>query len=134
MHRIKYTSVADICDYSKKIHTLSGPIKCTSLVTRKNIRCLGMHKVAYIEGDVPILGLSHFVHAHVLCEVPDHSISMFYEGGNKVLQLPNQAYLLSSYDQLIVQLNTLDNACHSISGPPRTYKCARWEAEGQTPS
>jgi hypothetical protein len=44
-----------------------------------------MHNVAFIKRDVPILGLSHFVHAHVLCEEPDHSISMLYEGGNKVL-------------------------------------------------
>jgi hypothetical protein len=93
-----------------------------------------MHNVAYIKGDVPIIGISHFVHAHVLHEEPDHSISMLYEGGNKVLRLPNQAYLLRSYDQLIVQLNTLENARCSISGPPRTRGCARWEVAGQTPS
>jgi hypothetical protein len=29
-----------------------------------------MHKVAYIEGGVPILGISHFVHAQVLHEEP----------------------------------------------------------------
>jgi hypothetical protein len=74
------------------------------LVTRIaiNIECLKMHNMAYIEGDVPILSLSHFVHTHVLREEPDHSISMLYQGGNKVLQLPNQAYLLCSCDQLIV--------------------------------
>jgi hypothetical protein len=67
-------------------------------------------------------------------EEPDHSISMLYEGGNKVLQLPNQAYLLHSYDQLIMQLNTLENARCSISGPPHTCGRARREATGQTPS
>jgi hypothetical protein len=86
--------------------------------------------VAYIEGDVPILGLSHFVHAHVLCEGPNYSISMLYQGGNKVLQLPNQVYLLRSYDQLIMQLNTLENACCSISGPLRTHEHAPREAVG----
>jgi hypothetical protein len=90
--------------------------------------------VAYIEGDVPILGLSHFVCAHVLREEPYHSISMLYEGGNKVLRLPNQAYLLCSCDQLIVQLNTLENACRSILGPPHTHGRAQWEAAGQSPS
>jgi hypothetical protein len=90
--------------------------------------------VAYIEGDVPILGLSHFVCAHVLREEPYHSISMLYEGGNKVLRLPKQAYLLCSCDQLIVQLNTLENACHSILGPPHTHGRAQWEAAGQSPS
>jgi hypothetical protein len=59
VHRIKYTPIANIVDYSKAIHTLPGSIECTSLVTRiaLNIGCPEMHKVAYIEGDVPILGL-----------------------------------------------------------------------------
>jgi hypothetical protein len=98
VHRIKYTPVSNIVDYFKEICTLSRPIECTSLVTRNalNIRSPEMHNVAYIKGDVPILGLSHFAQAHVLHEEPDHSIYILYEGGNKVLQLPNQAYLLHS--------------------------------------
>jgi hypothetical protein len=72
-----------------------------------------------------MLGLSHFVHVHVLHEEPNHSVSMLYEGGNKVLRLPNEAYLLRSCDQLIVQLNTLENARRSISGPPCTRGRAR---------
>jgi hypothetical protein len=136
VHRIKYTPVPGIVDYFKEICTLSGPIECTSLVTRiaLNIGCLEMHKVAYIEGDVPILGLSHFVHAHVLCEESDHSISMLYERGNKVLWLPKEAYLMHSCDQLIMQLNTLEDVHHSISGPPRARSRASREAAGQTPS
>jgi hypothetical protein len=136
VHRIKYTPIADIVDYFKEICTPSRPIECTSLVTRisLNIRCPEMHKVAYIEGGIPILGLSHFVHTHVLHDETDHSISMLCEGGNKVLWLPNQAYLLCSCDQLIMQLNTSKNVHHSISGPPCTHGHARWEAVGQTPS
>jgi hypothetical protein len=136
VHRIKYILVADIVNYFKEIYTLCGPIECTSLVTRitLNIGCPEMRNMAYIEGEVHILGLSHFVHAHVLREEPDHSISLLYEGGNKVLRLPNQAYLLCSCDQLIVQLNTLENAHRSISGPPCTHRCAQREAAGQTPS
>jgi hypothetical protein len=59
------TPVVDIVDYFKEICTLFGPIKCTSLVTHigLNIGCPEMHKVAYIEGEVPIVGLCHFVHA-----------------------------------------------------------------------
>jgi hypothetical protein len=34
---------------------------------------LGCSKIAYIEGDVPILGLDHFVHVHILREEHDHS-------------------------------------------------------------
>jgi hypothetical protein len=132
VHRIKYTPVADIVDYFKETHSLSRHIKCTSLVTciALNISLPEMHNVAYIEGHVPILGLSHFVHAHVLCEEPDHSISMLYEGGNMVLLLPNQAYLQCSCDQLIMQLNTLENTRRSISGPPHTCGRTRREAAG----
>jgi hypothetical protein len=46
-----------------------------------------MANLAYIEGDVSILGLDHFVHAHILHEEPDHSLSMLY--GRKAIQLPN---------------------------------------------
>jgi hypothetical protein len=52
VHRMKYTNIADIVDNLKEIHTLSGPIKCTSLVTRivLNLGCSEMHNMAYIKG------------------------------------------------------------------------------------
>jgi hypothetical protein len=46
----------------------------------------GYSDLAYIEGDVPILGLDYFVHAHILREEPDYSVSMLY--GRKVIWLP----------------------------------------------
>jgi hypothetical protein len=33
VNRIKYTLVADIVDYFKNVHKMSGPIECTSMVT-----------------------------------------------------------------------------------------------------
>jgi hypothetical protein len=41
-----------------------------------NLGCLEMANLAYIERDVLDHGLDHFVHAHILCEEPDHSLSM----------------------------------------------------------
>jgi hypothetical protein len=57
VNRIKYTPVADIVDYFKNMHKMSGPIKCTSRVTQiaMNLWCLEMANLAYIEGDVPDL-------------------------------------------------------------------------------
>jgi hypothetical protein len=80
VNRIKYTHVADIVDYFKNVHKMSGPIECTSMVTRiaMNLGCPEMANLAYIEGDVPILGLDHFVHAHILREEPNHSLSILY--------------------------------------------------------
>jgi hypothetical protein len=87
--RIKYTPVADIVDYFKNVHKMSGPIECTSMVTwiAMNLGCLKMTNLAYIVGDVPVFGLDHFAHAHILREKPDHSLSMLY--GRKAIRLPN---------------------------------------------
>jgi hypothetical protein len=91
VNRIKYTLVADIVKYFKNVHKMSGPIEYTSMVTRivMNLGCPKMANLAYIEGGVPILGLDHFVHAHILHEEPNYSVSMLY--GHKVIQLPNPA-------------------------------------------
>jgi hypothetical protein len=52
-----------------------------------NLGCLEMANLAYIEGDVPILGLDHFVHVHILREEHDYFVSMLY--GCKAIQLRN---------------------------------------------
>jgi hypothetical protein len=89
VNRIKYTPVADIVNYFKNVPKMSGLIECTSMVTRiaMNLRCPEMANLAYIEGDVPVLGLDHFVHVHILRGEPDHSVSMLY--GHKAIWLPN---------------------------------------------
>jgi hypothetical protein len=60
VNRIKYTPVADIVDYFNNVHKMSGRIKCTSMVTRiaMNLGCPEMANLAYIEEDVPVLGLA----------------------------------------------------------------------------
>jgi hypothetical protein len=89
VNRIKYTPVADIVNYFKNVHKMSGPIECTSMVTwiAINLGCPEMANLAYIEGDVPDLGLDYFVHEHILREEPDHSLFMLYSC--KVIWLPN---------------------------------------------
>jgi hypothetical protein len=82
VNKIKYTPVADIVDYFTNVSKIPRPIECTSLVTRIDMN-LGYSDLAYIQGDVPILGLDHFVHAHILREEADYSVSMLY--GRKVI-------------------------------------------------
>jgi hypothetical protein len=98
--RIKYTPVADIVDYFKNVHKMSEPIECTSMITRiaMNLGCLEMANLAYIEGDVPVFGLDHFVHMHISHEEPDHSLSMLY--GRKAIRLPNLGLRLYSCEGL----------------------------------
>jgi hypothetical protein len=97
------------------VHKISGPIECTSMVTRiaMNLGCLEMANLAYIEGDVPILGLDHFVHTHILREKPDHSFSMLY--GRKVIWLPNPALRLYSCESLTLQFDRMGEAHHSFT-------------------
>jgi hypothetical protein len=132
VNRIKYTPVADIVDYFKNVHKMSGPIKCTSMLTQvaMNLGCPEMANLAYIEGDVPILGLDHFAHAHILCEEPDHSLSMLY--GHKAIQLPNPGLRLYSCESLTLQFVQMEEARHSFARPPRIHRQARMEAAQQT--
>jgi hypothetical protein len=88
VNKIKYTPVANIVDYFTNVSKISEPIECTSLVTQIAMN-QGYSDLAYIEGDVPIIGLDHFLHAHILRKEPDYSISMLY--GHKVIWLPKPA-------------------------------------------
>jgi hypothetical protein len=51
VNRIKYTPVADIVDYFKNMHKMSGPIECTSMVSQIaiNLGCPELANLAYIE-------------------------------------------------------------------------------------
>jgi hypothetical protein len=96
VNRIKYTPIADIIDYFTNVSKISGPIECTSLVTRIAMN-LGYSNLAYIKGDVPILSLDHFVHTYILCEEPDYSVSMLY--GRK-----RSSYLTRPFDYILVKV------------------------------
>jgi hypothetical protein len=97
VNRIKYTTVASIVDYFTNVSKISEPIECTTLVTWIAMN-LGYSDLAYTEGDVPALGLDHFVHTQILLEEPDYSVSMLY--GRKAIRLPNPAHRLYSCESL----------------------------------
>jgi hypothetical protein len=124
VNMIKYTHVANIVDYFTNVYKISGPIECTSLVTQIAMN-LGYLDLAYIEGAVPILGLDHFVHVHILLMEPDYSVSMLY--GHKTIQLPNPALRLYSCESLTLQFHQMGEARHSFTGPPRTHGRAHME-------
>jgi hypothetical protein len=100
VNRIMYTPVANIVDYFKKYAQNVGTHRVYLHVTQiaMNLGCLEMANLAYIEGGVPILGIDHFVHMHILREEPDHSLSMLY--GRKVIRLPNPGLRLYSHESL----------------------------------
>jgi hypothetical protein len=89
VNRIKYTPVADIVIYFTNVSKISGPIECTSLVTWIAMN-LGCSDLAYIEVDAIVLGVGHFVNAHILRKESDYSVSMLY--GRKVIWLPNLTF------------------------------------------
>jgi hypothetical protein len=84
-----------------------------------NLGCLKMTNLAYIEGDVSILGLDHFVHAHILREEPDYFVSLLY--GRKAIQLHNSVIWLYSCESLTLQFDRMGEAHNSFTGPPRTH-------------
>jgi hypothetical protein len=96
VNRIKYTPIADIVDYFTNVSKILGPIVCTSLVTRIAMN-LGYSDLAYIEGDVPVLGLDHFVHVHILCEEPDYSVSIY-------MVVRRSGYLTQPFDYILVKV------------------------------
>jgi hypothetical protein len=72
VNSIKDTHAANIVNYFKNVHKMLGLIERTSMVSHiaMNLGCPEMVNLAYIEGDVPVLGPDHFVHMHILCEEP----------------------------------------------------------------
>jgi hypothetical protein len=117
VNKIKYTVVANVVDYFTNVSKISGPIECTSLVTRIAMD-LGYSDLGYIEEDVLVLGLDHFVNAHILCEEPAYSVSMLY--GRKAIWSPNPALRLYSCESLTLQFDRMGEARHNFTGPLRT--------------
>jgi hypothetical protein len=132
INRIKYTPVANIVDYFKNVRKMSGLIECTPMVTRIaiNFGCLEMANLTYIERDVSDLGLDHFVHAHILREELNHSLSMLY--GDKAIRLPNPGLRLYSCESLTLQFDRMGEAHNSFAGPPRTRDRTRMKVAQQT--
>jgi hypothetical protein len=91
---------------------------------------LGYSDLAYSEGDVPVLGLDHFVHAHILHKEPDYSLFMLY--GRKAIWLSNPALRLYSCESLTLQFDQMGEARRSFTGPPHTRKRARMVVAQQT--
>jgi hypothetical protein len=67
-----------------------------------------------------------FVHTHILCEEPDHSLSMLY--GGYMIWLPNPGFWLYSCETLTLQFDRMGETRHSFVGPPRTHEWARMAA------
>jgi hypothetical protein len=80
--------------------------------------------------DVPVLGLDHFVHVHILREEPDYSISMLY--GCKAIRIPNPSLRLYSCESLTLQFDRMGETCHSFTRLPHTHGRANMETSQQT--
>jgi hypothetical protein len=83
-----------------------------------NRGCPKMANLTYIEGDVLVLDLNHFVHVNILHKEPDHSLSILY--GRKVIRLPNLGLRLYSCESHTLQFDQMGETRHSFTGPPRT--------------
>jgi hypothetical protein len=61
-------------------------LRCLFIMVNKNKYTPVADIVDYFT-NVSVLGLDHFVHAHILHEEPDYFVPMLY--GHKAIQLPN---------------------------------------------
>jgi hypothetical protein len=94
-----------------------------------NLGCPEMANLAYLEGDVPVLGLDHFVHTHIWSEESNHSLFILYS--HKAIRLPNPGLCLYSCKSLTLQFDWMGEARHTFTGSPMTHGRARMEAAQQ---
>jgi hypothetical protein len=94
--RQRYDSAQNVGAHQVDLH---GHSDCHKSWVSGNVQ-LGLHW-----GDVPILDLDHFVHAHIMHDEPNYSISMLYV--HKAIRLPNPALQLYSCESLTLQFDRM---------------------------
>jgi hypothetical protein len=87
VNRIKYTPAANIVDYFKNVHKMSGPIECTSMVTRiaMNLGCPEMPTWPTLRGMCLILVLTIFSRAYLARGAQSFFIYVVWSQGDPVI-------------------------------------------------
>ena len=119
--------------------TSKSPIDITSLVTRiaRYVSVLENAQVTYrpaIDEYRTLIGLDHFVHAHMMHEGPGNSVFMCYPGFERELELPCPKLSLYSMKRLTLQMEKKEPARHSTASPMTRgrIRCDAQLAEGGT--
>jgi len=98
---------------------MTGPIECTSLVTRiaSNMRILDGNPVPFIEEPRVMIDEAYLVQGHTLKKGPDDSLIFFSLGYANEIPLPNTEYHLYNCCSLTIPLVPQEESHrHSVSG------------------
>ena len=85
---------------------MTGPIECTSLVTRiaTRIGALEGNFIPFIEGDRMYIDEDYLIQGHTLKKGPNDSLIFFYMGYTNEIPLPNAEFHLYNYHSLTIPL------------------------------
>ena len=116
---------------------MTGPIECTSLVTRivSNMGILEGNPVPFIEDDRVLIDEFYLVQGHILKKGPNDSLVFFSLGHSNEIPLPNAEYHLYNYHSLTISFIPPEVARrHSVSSlPSRTMRSRARREEIQQP-
>ena len=110
---------------------MTGPIECTSLVTRiaSNMGILDGNPVLFVEDPYALIDEAYLVQGHTLRRGPNDSLVFFSLGYANEISLLNVGYHLYNCHSLTIPLVPQEEARrHSISGLPSwttvgAYQC-----------
>ena len=112
---------------------MTGPIECTSLVTRiaSNMGILDGNPVPFIEEPRVMIDEAYLVQGHTLKKGPDDSLIFFSRGYANEIPLPNAGYHLYNCRSLTIPLVPQEEARrHSVSSLPGKTTRSRARMEG----
>ncbi|RLM70040.1 hypothetical protein C2845_PM17G07040 [Panicum miliaceum] len=100
---------------------MTGPIECTSLVTRiaSSLGVLDGNAIPYIEDPQTLIDKDYLIYGHTLKKGPNDSLIFFSLGYENKIPLPNAGYHLYNCQSLTAPLIPEEVARrHSVSGLP----------------
>ena len=100
---------------------MTGPIECTSLVTRiaSNMGILDGNSIPFIEDPRVMINEAYLVQGHTLKKGPDDSLIFFSLGYANEIPLPNDGYHLYNCRSLTIPLVSQEESRrYSVSGLP----------------
>ena len=113
---------------------MTGPIECTSLITRIATRVgpLEGNSITFIEGDRAYIDDAYLIQCHKLKKVPNDSLIFFYLSFTIEIPLPNAEFHLYSCHSLSIPLIPREGARrHRSSGLPGRMTRSRTRREAE---
>jgi hypothetical protein len=121
VNKIKISIVKAMIKQWLRDFKMTGPIECTSLITRiaSSMGILDENVIPFVEDPRVLIEESYLIYGHTLKKSPNDSLIFFSLGYANGIPLPNAGYHLYNCQSLTVPLVPQEVACrHSVSGLP----------------